>query len=260
MDRDLSPAETAQRLGVTVKALRLYEQHRLVAPRRTAAGWRVYGPAELTALHQVIALKRLGLPLARIAVLLSGRAVGLDKILALQEQALVREADKTALALGLVRAARAKLARREALTVDDLTTLTLETTMTAKPNKEVLKAIFDPLIARHYEPGELETLKARADQFDPADIERQWDELFAQARSLMAKGDTGSPAAIALARRWQALTEQFTQGDAGLSERAAKVWKDAMADPAAKDKLPMDPAMWAFVGKAMAALKQQSQP
>lgn len=258
MDRDLSPSETAERLGVTVKALRLYEQHKLVAPRRTAAGWRVYGPVELAALHQVIALKRLGLPLARIAALMSGRAAGLDLVLALQEQVLAREAQKTALALTLVRAARGKLARGEALTIDDLATLTLETTMTAKPNTEDLQKIFDPLIARHYSADDLAALKARSAEFDPADIKRQWDGLFAEARALMAKGDPASPAALDLARRWMALTEQFTQGDPGLSERAAKVWKDAMADPKAKDKLPVDPAMWVFVGKSMAALKAQN--
>ena len=38
----LSPADAARRLGVSAKALRLYEQHGLVAPGRTAAGWRAY--------------------------------------------------------------------------------------------------------------------------------------------------------------------------------------------------------------------------
>src|ERR1700759_279405 len=116
-DRHLSPAETARLLGVSVKALRLYEQHALVTPRRTAAGWRVYGPAELAALHQVIALKRLGFALARIASLTAGKPVRLDAVLAAQEQALARDAERTAAALALVRTARAKLARHEASTI-----------------------------------------------------------------------------------------------------------------------------------------------
>jgi DNA-binding transcriptional MerR regulator len=37
----LSPSEAAKRLGVSVKALRLYEQRGLIAPRRSAAGCRV---------------------------------------------------------------------------------------------------------------------------------------------------------------------------------------------------------------------------
>ena len=63
--RFFSPAETAKRLGVSVKALRVYEAHGLVAPARTQAGWRVYGPVEMARLHQVLALKRLGLPLSQ---------------------------------------------------------------------------------------------------------------------------------------------------------------------------------------------------
>ena len=43
----LNPSTAAQRLGVSIKALRLYEQRGLVAPSRTAAGWRVYGPEEI---------------------------------------------------------------------------------------------------------------------------------------------------------------------------------------------------------------------
>ena len=34
----LNPSEAARRLGVTTKALRLYEQRGLVSPARTSAG------------------------------------------------------------------------------------------------------------------------------------------------------------------------------------------------------------------------------
>ena len=256
-DRHLSPAQTARLLGVSAKALRLYEQHALVTPRRTVAGWRVYGPAELAALHQVIALKRLGLPLARIAQLTAGKAVSLDAVLAVQEQALGRDAERTAQALSLVCTARARLARRETLSIDDLATLTTETTMTTKPSTQDLKEIFDPLIAKRYTPDDLAALKARGGGFDQADIARRWDALFAQARDLMAKGDPASPAALDLARRWSALVNLFTQGDPAMAQRAGQVWKDAMADPKTAPKLPVDPAMFEFVGKATAALKAQ---
>ena len=81
----LSPAQTAKALGVTVRALRLYEQKGLVRPIRSEAGWRAYGPEALVRLHQVLALKRLGLSLAKITVLVSGRLAKLDAVLELQE-------------------------------------------------------------------------------------------------------------------------------------------------------------------------------
>ena len=45
----LNASEAASRLGVSAKALRLYEQRGLIAPIRTAAGWRAYGPDEMAA-------------------------------------------------------------------------------------------------------------------------------------------------------------------------------------------------------------------
>ena len=71
--RYLSPTEAAKRLGISVKALRLYEQRRLVAPLRTSADWRTYGPEQMARLHQILALKRMGLSLAHIGALLTGK-------------------------------------------------------------------------------------------------------------------------------------------------------------------------------------------
>src|SRR4051812_44378644 len=68
---NLSPTETASRFGVSVKALRLYERRGLLTPLRSESGWRTYGPDQIARLHQILALKRLGLPLAGIAQLLA---------------------------------------------------------------------------------------------------------------------------------------------------------------------------------------------
>ena len=147
-DLHLSPAETARRFGVSIKALRLYEQRGLLAPRRsrngsTGAAWRVYGPDQIARLHQILALKRLGLSLARIAELLSGPD-RLEAILALQEQALNRDSQALSRALTLVRAARVKLASGQALSIDDLANLTKETVM-ARPSIKEFSQLLGPL-------------------------------------------------------------------------------------------------------------------
>jgi len=249
----LSPLEAARRLGVSAKALRLYEQHGLVAPLRSANGWRTYGPAEMARLHQVLALKRLGLPLSRIAVLVLRPEGSLASVLALQEETLARENARLGRALALVRAARRKLAAGEDLSIDDLTELTRETTMST----EEMKAIFDPIIDRHF--SEDERTKLGAKPFDQDAVTRQWDALIAEAQAVMAKGNPGAPEALALARRWKALVEQFTGGDPALAGKARAVWKDAMSDPQAAPKLPLDPAIFAFMGKAMAKLKETGE-
>jgi DNA-binding transcriptional MerR regulator len=68
----LNPSQAARQLGVSAKALRLYEQRGLIAPRRTAAGWRAYGPGEMSRAGEIVALRALGLSLAQVARVLDG--------------------------------------------------------------------------------------------------------------------------------------------------------------------------------------------
>ena len=252
-DRHLSPAEAARRLGVSVKALRLYEQRGLVKPLRSGAGWRAYGPAELARLHQVLALKRLGLPLARIAALLARRETTLRTVLAMQEKTLAHESARLSHALSLVRAALGRLEHGEALSIDDLTQLTKETTMTKPATPEEMKAIFDPISAKYFSPEESKELTSR--KFDQEAVGREWESVIAEAKAAMAAGDPAAPAAIAVARRWQALVERFTGGDMAIAAKTKAIWFEAMADPQAAPKLPLTPEIFAFMAKAMTAAK-----
>ncbi len=115
----LNPSAAAQRLGVSVKALRLYEQRGLVTPRRTAAGWRVYGPDEIARAAEIVALRALGLSLAQVARVLQddpqtdlqGVPQGLEPALAAHQGTLedrIRELSGT---VGKIRDIRAALAQ-----------------------------------------------------------------------------------------------------------------------------------------------------
>jgi DNA-binding transcriptional MerR regulator len=250
-ERHLSPAETARRLGISPKALRLYEARGLLAPLRSQSGWRTYGAKEIATLHHILALKQLGLPLVQIAELLSRRPPALERLLAAQERALSHEHTRLGRALGLVRDARAKLAHGTALSIDDLIQLTKETTMTTREQHEEMKAIFDPLVEKHFTETERAQLGARA--CDQTEASRAWDGLMAEAKALMAKGDPGSPEAKDLARRWMAQVSLFTQGDTALAGKVKALWNDAMADPKSAPKLPLNLEIFAFIDKAWKA-------
>jgi hypothetical protein len=77
-------------------------------------------------LHQVIALKNFGFPLSRIAIFLSGNLPDLASLLESHEQVLHQEAKRVDRALGLLSAARAKLAEHGGLSTDDFMNLTKE--------------------------------------------------------------------------------------------------------------------------------------
>jgi DNA-binding transcriptional MerR regulator len=107
--RFLSPSEAAGRLGVSTKALRLYEQRGLVAPARTAAGWRVYGPAEMARAAEIAALRSLGLSLAETARVLRGDAKALEPALAMHQATLEDRIRALASAVAKVRDLRSGL-------------------------------------------------------------------------------------------------------------------------------------------------------
>ena len=107
----LAPSEAAARLGVSAKALRLYEQRGLVSPVRTAAGWRAYGPAEMARAAEIAALRALGLSLAQVARVLAGEAKDLEPALALHQAALEDRGRDLAATVAKVRNLRADLAQ-----------------------------------------------------------------------------------------------------------------------------------------------------
>ena len=84
----LNPSAAARQLGVSAKALRLYEQRGLVSPKRTMAGWRVYGPAEMAQATEIVALRALGLSLSQVARVLAGDPQDLEPALSAHQAAL----------------------------------------------------------------------------------------------------------------------------------------------------------------------------
>ena len=268
MDNPLSPAETAKRFGISIKALRLYEQHGLLKPLRAANGrtgvaWRVYGSDQFARLHQILALKRLGLSLGQMGELLAG-ADPLDSILAIQERVLTTDSERIARALTLIRKARTKLASGEILSIDDLATLTQETVMTKQSTAEELKEIFAPLRQKHLTPQEeasLEGVKEWASG-QPDDVKKSIEtikQLMKEAKALMTSADATTAAAMDLARRFRATAKHLKSSApsylTALTPKFKAMMDDARTDPDVSQKLEV----FAFVEKAVANLKAQEE-
>jgi DNA-binding transcriptional MerR regulator len=156
----LTAAECADRIGLTVRGLRLYESRGLISPRRTAKNWRLYGVAEISRLHEILALKRMGLSLVQIAKLLEGRAIDIDRTLAVQQSSLLQLRDRVDRSLALVNAARSRLADGGSFSIADVIALAKETNIT--------EASFDAIAQRRYEQARPRT----AIQLDPGVLDR----------------------------------------------------------------------------------------
>jgi DNA-binding transcriptional MerR regulator len=109
--RSFSPALASAALGVSAKALRLYEQHGLLVPDRTRNGWRAYDASTMERAAEIVALRGLGLSLVQVARVLDGNPEDLDAGLSAHEARLSEQAVKIAAALERVRLLRADLAR-----------------------------------------------------------------------------------------------------------------------------------------------------
>jgi DNA-binding transcriptional MerR regulator len=120
----LRPSEAADRLGVSTKALRVYEEHGLVTPIRTAAGWRAYGPKEMARLGEVAALRALGLSLAQIARVFAGEAKDIEPALAAHQATLEERARQLAVTVAKVRDLRAEIAHGDVPAIAELARLT----------------------------------------------------------------------------------------------------------------------------------------
>jgi DNA-binding transcriptional MerR regulator len=102
---DMTVGEIARIAGVSVRTLHHYDAVGLVSPaRRSEAGYRLYGPADVERLQEVLFFRELGLPLADILRLLdepSDRAA----VLARQRGMLQRWAERIAAMIEAVDAA-----------------------------------------------------------------------------------------------------------------------------------------------------------
>ena len=78
-----TPAQLARISGVSVRTLHHYDQIGLLVPARRENGYRVYRPADVERLQQILIFRGLGIELANIATLLD--ANGRDQASAMRE-------------------------------------------------------------------------------------------------------------------------------------------------------------------------------
>ncbi len=79
----LKVGELARRSGMTFRTLHYYDSIGLLIPSaRSDAGYRLYNRADITRLHHIQALRRMGVTLAEIAALLARSELSLPAVIA----------------------------------------------------------------------------------------------------------------------------------------------------------------------------------
>lgn len=240
----LKVGELAARTGVTVRTLHHYEEIGLLKPsRRTESGHRLYAPQDVERLHRIRSLRQLGFSLEEIRGCLDSPRYSLRRVVQMHMERLDEE-------LELQRQLRERL-ESVARMLDSAGTVPVEDLMRAMDMME--------RIERHYTPEQLRKLRERREALGEERIvqgQNEWGELIALVREEMDKGsDPASPAVQALARRWQALVEEFTGGDPGITRSLASVYRNE-PDLHNRFRNVPDPEMMQFMARAMGACKE----
>ena len=138
----LSAADCASRTGLTPRALRVYEEFGLIAPRRSAGGWRQYGSHDLMKLNTIALLKAAGLSLAQIGEVTCSNASDptLQQILAIQLEAWKRKQADAERGQAIAEAALNRLRADQSLSVDELCNLIRNLEMTQSQPSNTLSA------------------------------------------------------------------------------------------------------------------------
>jgi DNA-binding transcriptional MerR regulator len=120
----LTAAQCALRTGLTVRALRVYENYGLISPGRSASGWRRYGAHELLKLNEIGLLKVLGLTLIQIRDLTRRPASPtLRQLLELQRETLKHRGAEVERGRAIAETALQQLQTGRSLSIEELCSL-----------------------------------------------------------------------------------------------------------------------------------------
>lgn len=251
------PGETARRLGVTTKALRVYEREGLVVPARAQSRWRLYGPAQIARLHQIIVLRDLGLPLKSIKTLIGSQS-RLQDVLRLQRESLQSQQDRIGRAIALIETAQRRLDEGRDLSLDDLATLTKETVVQQSTDKTKFAARFEALVAEKDPSGQasraFDALKKDIQETHKAELKA----MFAEAGRLKDAGDVNSDAAKEIVRSIRSRAAGVMR--AVPRDLMRDAWAKTVAEMEARsESLPVDPAVLEFLGRVARGMKERGE-
>lgn len=241
----------AELAGVTVRALHHYDRLALLKPKRTRAGYRLYGAPELQRLEQIVALKFLGLPLRQIKAVLDRDSRSLADVLRAQRRALEAKRRRLDRAIGAIADAEASIQPGRPAESAMLKRI-IEVIEMSDQTEEMKKYYTDEAWAELTRRRETmnDTLRDIA-----MEGTRKWQALY-QDITASLDADPAGPVAQGLLQRWQALVEEFTGGNQGVKEGLGRAWQDRAnwSVEMKRNSEPFgDPRVWEFIRKAGAA-------
>jgi DNA-binding transcriptional MerR regulator len=232
--------ELARHTGISVRALRHYDEIGLLEPSaRTAAGYRLYDAADVARLQQIVSLRQLGLSLAEAGASLRRADRSPLEVIEIQIERLRQQIERQQDLHRRLQGIAARLRAAEDVSAADLTQIIWRMQM------------FD----KYFTPEQREELAERARQLGPdrmREAEAEWPRLISRMRAAMEGGaDPASEPVRQLARRWQALIEDFTGGNPGIATSVRNLYDQ---EPGLSRQQGLDRELFEYVHRALAAI------
>jgi DNA-binding transcriptional MerR regulator len=235
---------------VTVRALHHYDRLGLLRPKRSGAGYRLYGLRDLERLEQIVALKLVGLPLKQIKRVLDRDARALPDVLRAQRRALEDKRRRLDHAIDAIADAEAVLQSRRP--VDAPVLRRIIDAIETEDLREAMRKYHTDEAWAELENRRREMTSAGRDPAEEGT--RKWQALFRDVESAL-DGDPRGAVAQALLDRWDTLIHEFTRGDRQIAEGVARAWNDRASWPARlkQASTPFDNRrVWEFIERARA--------
>lgn len=233
--------DLAKQTGVSVRTLHYYDEIGLLSPsHRTETGYRLYIKDDIMRLQQIMSLRQIGFSLTQIRQCLDQSQFSPQQVVQLQLSRLKEQIAKQQQLYDRLDAIALHLQSMEASSIQEFIQLIEVTTM----------------IEKYYTPQQQDYLKERRQLLGEDRIrqaEAEWQALIEQARTAMENGtDPTGESVQVLARRWQALIQEFTGGDAGVARSLQTMYQQE--GPEAASHGAVDTAVMEYMGQALASL------
>lgn len=237
--------ELARQTGLSVRTLHYYDEIGLLEPsHRSEAGHRLYTSGDVTRLQRIRSLRELGFTLEEIQECLDSPDFALPRVIQLHIAHLRKQIDLQQTLCKRLETIESRLSSADDISVEDL----IQTI-------EVMSMV-ENLAGKFYTPEQLAEIKEcgqRIGEERIREVEAEWPKLIAEVRAEMERGtNPASETVQALAKRWQSLVDEFTGGN---PEIAASLNRMYQQEPAVREQAGVDPELFAYIGKAMAAAK-----
>ena len=244
--------EMSRRSGLSVRALRHYEEQGLLTPGRTSAGRRFYTLADMLVLARISLLKRAGFSIAQIRTLQAKGAPDAAALVDAQAEYLNEQMEKIISSLDVLDQVRRRLKSGEPADAESLCQLIQTGVNVIEQNS--WKKIYN----RYYTLEEQEKwAQAKGKMCEAIDIEeynQRWTDLAMRIGKALPL-DPASEKAQNFLQEWNKLLEPLeTILSPNMMEGASRLWRN-IDDWYGQVDQPFTPRMIKFITAAKAAAK-----